>query len=112
MTKSLFEDVFISNQYDADFSPSYLESVMNLKKGVITDEVMGNLLKSLSKYDPQKLHNLSLDDIGQELKTLGISDDDYDLLKLVVSCEGYDFSKTIQKLELKLQSAPKDDEKK
>lgn len=109
MAKSIFEDVFISNQDNADFSSSYLESVMNLKKGVITDEVMGNLIKSLSKYDPQKLHNLSVDDIAQELKNLGISDDDYDLLKLVVSCEGYDFSKTIQKLELKLQSAPKND---
>ncbi len=112
MTKSLFEDIFISNQYDADFSSSYLESEMNLKKGVITDEVMDNLLQSLSKYDSQKLRNLSLDDIGQELKVLGISDDDYDLLKLVVSCEGYDFSKTIQKLELKLQSAQKNDDKK
>ena len=112
MTKSLFEDIFISNQYDADFSSSYLESVMNLKKGVITDEVMDNLLRSLSKYDSKKLSNLRLDDIGQELKSLGISDDDCDLLKLVVSCEGYDFSKTIQKLELKLHSAQKNDDKK
>lgn len=112
MTKNLFEEIFMSNQYDADFSSSYLESVLNLKEGVITDEVMNKLLESLSKYSPQKLHDLSVSDIVQELKLLGISDDDYNLLKVVVSCEGYDFSKTIQRLELKLQSAQKNDKKK
>lgn len=112
MAKSLFEGIFISDQNNTDFSSSDLESAMNLKKGVITDEVMSDLLKSLSNYTPQELHSLTLDDIARELKGLGVSDDDYSLLNLVFSCEGYDFSRVIQKLELKLQSAQKDNNKK
>ncbi|WP_368869877.1 hypothetical protein [Proteus mirabilis] len=96
--KTLFEEIFILSQEDADYTSSELETIMKLKKGVITDEIMRDLLKCLSKYDAEKLYELDEKDIANELKKLGISDNDYNLLLQIVACEGYDYSKTLKML--------------
>ncbi|MBS4429715.1 hypothetical protein E2566_20910 [Pectobacterium punjabense] len=112
MKKSLFEEIFISEQDDVHFLSSGLESAMNLNKGVITDEIMDKLLTSLSKYDAEKLYGLSKDDIASELEKLGVSDNDYNLFKLVIGCEGYDYSKTLKMLDNGIQQQKKEKEEK
>lgn len=99
------ENLFESYLHEDLERQTIIDVVINLYEGTITNDVLIKFIDYINSLSASEINSLTIEKCQSVLVELGVSDTDYDVFKRVVACEGYDFSKTIKRLEQKIQNA-------